>query len=122
MLSVKSAILRRDGRRVRRRKPRSEEEEGYEGDVQERVEGARRRRNELKAATRGGDLWWDYRWRYFFITVSLGRLSLFSSSSYSSHPLCPFGDVLSWLRLAPAGSHHKKLLGFFDTAYISLRR
>lgn len=32
------------------------------------------------AATRGGDLWWDYRWRYFFITVSPGRLSLFSSS------------------------------------------
>lgn len=39
------------------------------------------------AATRGGDLWWDYRWRYFFITVSPGRLALFSSSSYSGRPL-----------------------------------
>lgn len=34
------------------------------------------------AATRGGDLWWDYRWRYFFITVSPGRLSSSSSSSF----------------------------------------
>lgn len=49
-------------------------------------------------------------------------LSLFSSSSHSGRPLRPFGDVLSCLRLAPAGSHRKKLLGFFGTAYISLRR
>lgn len=39
------------------------------------------------AATRGGDLWWDYRWRYFFITVSPGRLALFSSSTHSGRPL-----------------------------------
>lgn len=82
----------------------------------DRARTSRRRKKTKKraegtvAATRGGDLWWDYRWRYFFITVSPGRLSLFSSSSHSGRPLRPFGDVLSCLRLAPAGSHRKKLL------------
>lgn len=54
------------------------------------------------AATRGGDLWRDYWWRYFFITVSPGRLSLFSSSCRSGRPLRPFGDVLSWAAAGPS--------------------
>jgi len=49
MLSVKSAVLRRDGRRAKRRKPRSEKEEKYKRDESEE---ARRRRNELKAQWR----------------------------------------------------------------------
>lgn len=76
----------------RRRWPRvgRKEEEG-----RDRAPGSdrgRRRRNELKAhtvaATRGSDLWWDYRWRYFFITVSPGCDSL-SLSFFSLLPLIP---------------------------------
>lgn len=112
-LSVKSTVLRRGGWQARRRKPRpiaAEENEGDAARAGRRRKKTKKRAEGTVAATRGGDLWWDYRWRYFFITVSPGRLSLFSSSSYSGRPLRPFGDVLSWLRLAPAGSHRKKLL------------
>ena len=35
----------------------------------------KKRGEDTEAATRGGDLWWDYRWRYFFITVSPGCFS-----------------------------------------------
>lgn len=70
------------------------------------------------AATRGGDLWWDYRWRYFFITVSPGRLALFSSSSQlrlsSSFFRRRFSPWYGWL--APAGLTARS---FFGTAYIS---
>lgn len=70
------------------------------------------------AATRGGDLWWDYRWRYFFITVSPGRLALFSSSSQlrlsSSFFRRRFSPWHGWL--APAGLTARS---FFGTVYIS---
>lgn len=83
----------------------------------------RRRRNELKAHTVAatGDLWWDYRWRYFFITVSPGRLSffLFSPSSHSGyHPPRP-SDLLSSGLAGPAGLAARSSFGFFPTLPIS---
>lgn len=42
---------------------------------QQKKKNRKKRGEDTEAATRGGDLWWDYRWRYFFITVSLGCFS-----------------------------------------------
>lgn len=80
---------------------------GRGGEQGGRARAGRRRKKTKKraegtvAATRGGDLWWDYRWRYFFITVSPGRVSLFSSS----YPLRPSSSPLRGRRslLAAAG-------------------
>lgn len=51
-LTVKSAVLRRGGRRARSREPRLVAAGENEGDVREQDEGGRRRRNELKAQWR----------------------------------------------------------------------
>lgn len=42
---------------------------------QKKKKKRKKRGEDTEAATRGGDLWWDYRWRYFFITVSPGCFS-----------------------------------------------
>lgn len=58
---------RRKSRKRKRRKKKS---------VAERKEAKIQRRR----PTSGGDLWWDYRWRYFFITVSPLLFSLLLAS------------------------------------------
>lgn len=100
-----------------RRKPWGENK-GEEQEAGQRWKKTKKRAEGIVAATRGGDLWWDYRWRYFFITVSPGRLALFSSSSRLGCPPRPFGDgfLLGSARLAPAGLTARS---FFGTAYIS---
>lgn len=84
----------------------------------------RRRRNELKAHTVAAtsDLWRDYRWRYFFITVSPGCLLFLSFLFFislrvpSSSPSAIF-SLLDWL--APEGLAARSSFGFFPTLPIS---
>lgn len=113
---IKSVVLRRGGWQQEEEGGRDRWVERKEGRGRAWVPGSdrgRRRRNELKAhtvaATRGSDLWWDYRWRYFFITVSPGCISL-SLSFFSLLPLIPdtillapsaIFSLLDWLAWPP---------------------
>lgn len=63
--------------------------------------------------TRGGDLWWDYRWRYFFITVSPLLFSLLLAS---------FPTTTGWWRQWRLGRDPQRRNAFpsSPSAYISL--
>lgn len=62
--------------RRKRRKTSGKRKRRKKKSVAERKEAKIQRRR----PTRGGDLWWDYRWRYFFITVSPLLFSLLLAS------------------------------------------
>lgn len=105
---------------------RKEEEKKSEGGRVPANDRGRRRRNELKAHTVAAtsDLWWDYRWRYFFITVSPGCLLSLSFLFFISLRMPSFSPLqrssLFWTGwLAPAGLAARSSFGFFPTLPIS---
>lgn len=125
------AAGRRGGRETGREEEKERARESPRFSASDRRRRRRRRRNELwrhtVAATRGGDLWWDYRWRYFFITVSPGCLSLslslflFSSFSHPEDTILLRRSSLFWTGwLAPVASRRERSsFGFFPALPIS---